>query len=67
MAVNQNDRKCKCPTVIGFYPLEYEGFRIHIEPIKNHLILNEITMMQASAIYAEEADVLNVALKGRVM
>ncbi len=42
--------------VIGFYPLEFEGFRIHIEPIKNHLILNEITTMQASAISAEEVE-----------
>ena len=56
MAVNHKDRKCGCPMVIGFYPLEFEGFRILIEPIKNHLILNEITMMQASAISAEEVE-----------
>ena len=64
MAVNQKDIKCGCPTVIGLYPLEYEGFRIYTDAIKNHLILNEITPMQASAIYAEEADVLNVASFG---
>ena len=27
MAVNQKDIKCGCPTVIVFYPLEFEGFR----------------------------------------
>ncbi|MBQ2489820.1 MAG: KilA-N domain-containing protein, partial [Bacteroidales bacterium] len=40
------------------------NYHIHTDAIKNHLIPNEITKMQASAIYAEEADVLNVALFG---
>ena len=38
--------------------------RIHTDAIKSHLIPEEITSAQASIIYAEEADVLNVAMFG---
>ena len=38
--------------------------RIHTDAIKNHLIPEEVTAAQASVIYAEEADVLNVAMFG---
>ncbi|MBR6455977.1 MAG: KilA-N domain-containing protein [Prevotella sp.] len=38
--------------------------RIHTDAIKSHLIPDEITAAQASVIYAEEADVLNVAMFG---
>ena len=41
------------------------NYRIHTEAIKEHLVPNEITQTQASMIYAEEADVLNVALFGK--
>ena len=37
---------------------------IHTDAIKSHLIPAEITAAQASVIYAEEADVLNVAMFG---
>ena len=40
------------------------NYRIHTDAIKSNLIPNEITSAQASMIYAEEADVLNVALFG---
>ena len=40
------------------------NYRIHTDAIKNHLIPEEITPAQASVIYAEEADVLNVAMFG---
>ena len=40
------------------------NYRIHTDAIKNHLIPEEITSAQASIIYAEEADVLNVAMFG---
>lgn len=40
------------------------NYRIHTDAIKAHLIPLEITSVQASIIYAEEADVLNVALFG---
>lgn len=40
------------------------NYRIHTDAIKTHLIPNEITASQASIIYAEEADVLNVAMFG---
>lgn len=40
------------------------NYRIHTDAIQNHLIPNEVTPYQASMIYAEEADVLNVALFG---
>ncbi len=40
------------------------NYHIHTDAIKTHLIPNEITSVQASVIYAEEADVLNVAMFG---
>ena len=40
------------------------NYRIHTDAIKSHLIPEEITSAQASVIYAEEADVLNVAMFG---
>ena len=38
------------------------NYRIHTDAIKSHLIPEEITSAQANIIYAEEADVLNVAM-----
>ena len=40
------------------------NYRIHTDAIKHNLIPLEITQMQASIIYADEADVLNVAMFG---
>ena len=40
------------------------NYRIHTDAIKSHLIPEEITSAQAGIIYAEEADVLNVAMFG---
>ncbi|MBQ5980839.1 MAG: KilA-N domain-containing protein [Prevotella sp.] len=40
------------------------NYHIHTDAIKSHLIPEEITAAQASIIYAEEADVLNVAMFG---
>jgi len=40
------------------------NYRIHTDAIKTHLIPTEITHEQASHIYADEADVLNVAMFG---
>ena len=40
------------------------NYRIHTDAIKSHLIPTEVTTAQASVIYAEEADVLNVAMFG---
>ena len=40
------------------------NYQIHTDAIKSHLIPAEITAAQASIIYAEEADVLNVAMFG---
>ena len=40
------------------------NYRIHTDAIKQHLIPEEVTPAQASVIYAEEADVLNVAMFG---
>ena len=40
------------------------NYNIHTDAIKSHLIPEEITAAQASIIYAEEADVLNVAMFG---
>ncbi len=37
---------------------------IHTDAIRHHLIPEEVAREQASIIYAEEADVLNVALFG---
>lgn len=40
------------------------NYRIHTDAIKQNLIPAEVTQAQASVIYAEEADVLNVAMFG---
>jgi hypothetical protein len=40
------------------------NYRIHTDAIKSLLIPAEVTKEQANAIYAEEADVLNVAIFG---
>ena len=40
------------------------NYRIHTDAIKRHLIPREVTPAQSSIIYAEEADVLNVAMFG---
>jgi hypothetical protein len=40
------------------------NYRIHTDAIKSHLVPDEVTPAQASIIYAEEADVLNVAMFG---
>ena len=40
------------------------NYRIHTDAIQHNLIPKEVTSMQASLKYAEEADVLNVALFG---
>ena len=40
------------------------NYRIHPDAIKSNLIPEEVTSVQASIIYAEEADVLNVAMFG---
>ena len=40
------------------------NYHIHTDAIKNNLIPKEITPAQASIIYANEADVLNVAMFG---
>ena len=39
-------------------------FHIHTGAVRSRLIPKEITLAQANVIYAEEADVLNVALFG---
>lgn len=41
------------------------NYRIHTDAIKRKLIPAEITKIQSSMIYADEADVLNVALFGK--
>ena len=41
------------------------NYRIHTDAIKAHIIPSAITPAQASAVYASEADVLNVALFGQ--
>ncbi len=41
------------------------NYRIHTDAIKNNLIPAEITSKQMSIVYADEADVLNVALFGK--
>lgn len=40
------------------------NYRIHTDAIQHNLIPQEVTLTQAGFIYAEEADVLNVALFG---
>ncbi len=41
------------------------NYRIHTDAIKQHIIPENITKEQASYVYANEADVLNVALFGK--
>ena len=41
------------------------NYRIHTDAINNNLIPEEITSKQMSIVYADEADVLNVALFGK--
>ena len=41
------------------------NYRIHTDAIKQNLIPEEVTAAQASIIYAEKADVLNVAMFGQ--
>ena len=41
------------------------NYHIHTDAIKQNLIPTEVTAKQASIIYAEEADVLNVAMFGQ--
>jgi len=41
------------------------NYRIHTDAIKQNLIPEEVTQAQASIIYAEEAEVLNVAMFGQ--
>ncbi|MDE6165503.1 MAG: KilA-N domain-containing protein [Muribaculaceae bacterium] len=41
------------------------NYRIHTDAIKTHLLPVEITREQASRVYADEADVLNVAMFGK--
>lgn len=40
------------------------NYRIHTDAIKHNLIPEEVTPVQANSIYANEADVLNVAMFG---
>ena len=40
------------------------NYRIHTDAIKNNLIPDEVTSEQKSYIYADEADMLNVAMFG---
>lgn len=40
------------------------NYRIHTDSIKNNLITKLLTEMQISFVYANEADVLNIALFG---
>jgi hypothetical protein len=41
------------------------NYRIHTDAIKEHIIPNSITKEQANLVYANEADVLNIALFGK--
>lgn len=41
------------------------NYRIHTDAIKNNLIPAELTSKQVSIVYADEADVLNMALFGK--
>ena len=44
--------------------LSKENYRIHTDAIKENLIPNEVTREQAAMKYADEADVLNIAMFG---
>ena len=41
------------------------NYRIHTDSIKENLIIPELTTAQKSCVYADEADLLNVALFGQ--
>lgn len=41
------------------------NYRIHTDSIKENLIIPELTTAQKSFVYADEADLLNVALFGQ--
>ena len=41
------------------------NYRIHTDAIKQNLIPNELTSQQKSFVYADEADMLNVAMFGK--
>jgi len=41
------------------------NYRIHTDAIKENLLPNELTLQQKSFVYADEADLLNVALFGK--
>jgi hypothetical protein len=41
------------------------NYHIHTDAIKQNLVPKELTQKQASSIYADEADVLNIALFGK--
>ena len=41
------------------------NYKIHTDAIKNNLIPDEVTLAQKSFIYADEADLLNVAMFGK--
>jgi hypothetical protein len=41
------------------------NYRIHTDAIKENLIISELTQAQKSYVYADEADLLNVALFGK--
>jgi hypothetical protein len=41
------------------------NYRIHTDAIKEHIIPSKITKSQAAMVYANEADLLNVALFGK--
>jgi KilA-N domain len=42
------------------------NYRIHTDAIKAHIVPDEVTSKQASIIYANEADLLNMALFGKI-
>ena len=50
--------------VMEFQRLKADNYRIHTDAIKSNLIPAEVTREQAAMKYAEEADVLNVAMFG---
>lgn len=44
--------------------MDRKNYRIHTDAIKNNLLPKELTKNQINFVYAEEADVLNMALFG---
>ena len=41
------------------------NYHIHTDAVRNKLVPTEVSMSQKNTIYAEEADVLNVAIRGQ--